>query len=136
MIQTQACLGISRDCLKRGVLHIDITSRPTPTAAGCQSPFSGHHFSHHAGSSLLQFPPEILKHILAYLEPIWLFQVAAAYTRINDLLDFETSNRIWYDAVPAALFLEPESFQDEALVKDRILACSKGVVDNKALQFS
>ncbi len=85
---------------------------------------------------LVQYPAEILKHILAYLEPIWLFQVAAAYPRINDLLDFENSNRIWYDAIPAALFLEPENFQDEVLVKDRMLAFSKGDKTAKTLQLS
>jgi hypothetical protein len=85
---------------------------------------------------LLQFPAEILKHILVYLEPIWLFQVAAAYPQIDDLLGFETSNRIWYDAVPAALFLEPEAFQDEVQVKGRMLAGSGGAEMDKTLELS
>lgn len=85
---------------------------------------------------LLQFPPEILQRILAYLQPIWLFQVAAAYPQINTLLGYETSNRIWYDVLPAALFLEPENFQDEELVKDRIAAYSNKDEVGTSLQLS
>ena len=85
---------------------------------------------------LLQLPAEILKIILTYLEPIWLFQVAAAYPRIDDLLTFATSNKIWYHAIPAALLLEPESFQDEVLVKDRMLAYSGGDKPDTTLQLS
>lgn len=109
-----------------------------PWSAGHQPPFSGLHFSHwhSSGSTLLQFPPEILKQIVGYLEPIWLFQVAAAYPQIHELLGFETANRIWYDAIPAALFPEPENFQDEALVKDRMLAYSKGAEVDATLQLS
>lgn len=85
---------------------------------------------------LLQFPGEILKDILSHLEAIWLFQLAAAYPKINDLLGFETSNRIWYDAIPAALFLEPEAFQDEKLVEDRMLRHAEGLEMDSTLELS
>lgn len=35
------------------------------------------------------------------------------------------SNRIWYDTLPAALYLEPESYQDDISVRDRVLGHSK-----------
>ena len=85
---------------------------------------------------LLQFPPEILQCVLGYLEPIWLFQLAAAYPKINALLSYETSNKIWYDALPAALCLEPENFQDEELVKDRTSTYSKRDEVGTSLQLS
>jgi hypothetical protein len=121
--------GINRDLLRRGVLHADLTTGPKPCSASHQTPLSGAYFSsgYPTVPMLLQFPPEILKVILGYLEPIWLFQVAAAYHNIHELLDFETSNRVWYDAIPAALLLEPENFQDEVLVNDRMEAYSKGL---------
>jgi hypothetical protein len=122
--------------MRRGVLHIDLAPRPHPCAAGYQPPSSGHHFSRYAGPVLLQFPAEILKEIVEYLEPIWLFQVAATYPKINELLGFEISNRIWYDAIPTALYLEPENFQDEVLVKDRLLAYSRGDKIDTTLQLS
>lgn len=133
---SKASLGFTRDQMRRGVLNIDLTPRPHPCAAGHQPPSSGRHFSRRAGPMLLQFPAEILKNILAHLEPIWLFQVAAAYPRIDDLLEIGVSNRIWYDAIPAALFLEPENFQDEELVKDRMAACSDGDESDTTLQLS
>lgn len=71
-----------------------------------------------------KLPVEILKNILGYLEPIWLFQVAAAYSEIEAILSFETSNRLWYDALPAALYLEPENFQDEMTLKHRMFVYS------------
>lgn len=122
--------------MRRGVLHTNLAPRPNPCVAGYQPPFSGHHFSRYAGPVLLQFPAEILKNILAFLEPIWIFQAAAAYPGLDKLLGFEVSNRIWYDAIPAALFLEPESFQDEVLVKDRTSAYSPGDEIDTTLQLS
>lgn len=122
--------------MRRGVLHVDLAPRPHPCVAGHQPSFSGHHFFHHGGPVLLQFPAEILKNILEYLEPIWLFQAAAAYPRISKILGFEVSNRIWYDAIPAALYLEPENFQDEELVKDRVLAYSRKNEIDTTLQLS
>jgi hypothetical protein len=120
------------------VLHVDLTPRPKPCGAGPQPPFSGLHLCRHffTKPTLLQFPTEILKHIFGYLEPIWLFQVAAAYPHIYELLGSEISNRIWYDAVPAALFLEPENFQDEVLLRDRVLAYSEGGEADTTLQLS
>jgi hypothetical protein len=61
-------------------------------------------------------PNEILKMVLSYLEPIWLFQAEAAYPQIRAL---STSlNSVWYEIVPPALFAEPEHFQNE----DRVAA--------------
>jgi F-box-like len=62
-------------------------------------------------SRLLTLPNEILKMILSYLDPIWLFQAEAACPQIRAL---STSlNSIWYEIMPPALFAEPEHFQDE-----------------------
>jgi hypothetical protein len=130
--------GISRTRLRRGVLYVDLTPGPKLWSAGHQPLNSGRHLSRDLAAEpmLLQFPAEILKIVLSCLEPIWLFQVAAAYPKIDSLLDFQTSNKIWYDAMPAALFLEPENFQDEMLVKDRMSAYSKGDESNATLQLS
>jgi hypothetical protein len=122
--------------MRRGVLHVDLAPRPYPCMVGHQPPSSGHHFSRHGGPMLLQFPAEILKNILEYLGPIWLFQAAAAYPRISKILGFKVSNRIWYDALPAALYPEPENFQDEELVQDRALAYSRNKETDTTLQLS
>ena len=120
------------------MLHVDLTPRPVPFRAGTQPPNSGLHFSHHRAAEpmLLHFPAEILQIVLGLLEPIWLFQVAAAYPQIDSLLGFEKSNKIWYNATPAALFLEPENFQDEMLVEDRMSAYSTRNEPDATLQLS
>jgi hypothetical protein len=65
---------------------------------------------------ILTLPNEILKMVLGYLEPIWLFQAEAAYPQI---LTLSTSlNSVWYEILPPALFTEPEHFQNE----DRVAA--------------
>jgi hypothetical protein len=56
-------------------------------------------------------PNEILKMILGYLDPIWLFQAEAANPQIRALL--ANLNSTWYENLPPALFAEPEHFQDE-----------------------
>ncbi len=112
--------------MRRGVLRVSLTPSPDTSTAACQPPSSGGHFSRPDGLVLLQLPVEVLKNILEYLEPIWLIQVAAAYPVINKVLGFQQSNRVWYDALPASLYLEPESFQDEMLVENRKSVYSGG----------
>lgn len=63
---------------------------------------------------LLALPNEILKMVLGYLEPIWLFQAEAAYTQIRALS--LRLNSVWYEIMPPALFAEPEQFQNEDCV--------------------
>lgn len=76
----------------------------------------------------ITLPKEILKMILGYLDPIWLFQAEAAYPQIRAL---STSlNSIWYESMPPALFAEPEHFQNE----DR-LAARQAEEDSKSLQL-
>ncbi|ERF70906.1 hypothetical protein EPUS_02428 [Endocarpon pusillum Z07020] len=127
---------ITRNRMRRGVLHVSLAPSPDSSTAGYQPPSSGRHSSRPDRPVLLRFPVEILKNILEYLEPIWLIQVASAYPDINKVLGFQQSNRIWYDALPAALFLEPESFQDEVLVENRKMAYTSGDGTDTTLQLS
>jgi hypothetical protein len=77
---------------------------------------------------LVTLPNEILKMILGYLDPIWLFQAEAAHPQIRAL---STSlNSIWYENLPPALFAEPEHFQDE----DRV--ARRSVQDFSSLQLA
>ena len=122
--------------MRRGVLHVSLAPSPDSSTAVYQPPSSRGHLSRPDGPVLLRFPAEVLKNILEYLEPIWLIQVAAAYPDINKVLGFQQSNRIWYDALPAALFLEPESFQDEVLVENRKMAYISGDGTDTTLQLS
>lgn len=122
--------------MKRGVLHVNLTPNPDNSPADHRPPSSGGLFSCPPVSVLQRLPVEVLKNILEYLEPIWLIQVAAAYPIINKVLGFQRSNRIWYDALPAALFLEPESFQDEMLVENRKTVYSTGDGTDTTLQLS
>jgi hypothetical protein len=119
--------GLSNSQLQRGALGVDPPWDAERYSAGRQPPHSGLHFSefHQSEPLLLRFPTEILKRIFGYLEATWLFQVEAAYAMIAELLSFENSNRLWYDEIPDALLANPENFQDEALVKDRMLAHCK-----------
>jgi hypothetical protein len=135
---SNASTDVSRSQMRRGVLHVDLTERPQPSRAGYQPPLSGLHFSHQLPfvPILLQFPLEILVYILGYLEPLWLFQVSAAFSDLHELLGFEHSNKLWYDAVPPALFLEPEHFQNEMLVEDRMAAYSARNEVDGTLQFA
>lgn len=122
--------------MRRGVLHVSLTPSPNSSTAGYQPPSSGGHSSRPDRPVVLRLPVEVLKNILEYLEPLWLLQVAAAYPDINKVLGFQQSNRIWYDALPAALFLEPESFQDEVLVENRKMACTSGDATDTTLRLS
>ena len=67
---------------------------------------------------LIQFPPEILLKVLGHLDAIWLFQVEAACSQIRLFLQSSAGNRVWYDAIPAALLAQPEHFQSERDVQD------------------
>lgn len=135
---TDGKAGLKRNQLRKGVLGLGPIPDAGPCSAGQQPPHSGLHFSdfHQSEPLLIRFPPEILKQILGYLEAIWLFQVEAAYAMIGELLSFENSNRLWYDAVPDALLVEPEKFQDEALVKDWMLAYCKAERSEVTLPLS
>ena len=105
-----ACLAFAKAFVKGGVLGFDLQNNSTTARAGFQPPFSGLHFDCEI-PMLLQFPPEILQAILRYLEPIWIFQVEAAYPQIAELSASLT--KLWYNALPFALYLEPEHFQVE-----------------------
>jgi hypothetical protein len=59
----------------------------------------------------------ILKMILGYREPIWLFQAEAAHPYIHALST--TLNSVWYEIMPPALLAEPEHFQNENSVVAR-----------------
>ena len=65
---------------------------------------------------IVSLPNEILKMVLGYLEPIWLFQAEAACSQIRALST--NLNSVWYEIMPPALFTEPEHFQNE----DRVAA--------------
>ena len=62
---------------------------------------------------IVQFPPEILHKVLGQLDPIWLFQLEIACPQMSSFLRSRTANKVWYDAIPAALLTQPEYFQSE-----------------------
>ena len=59
---------------------------------------------------IVQFPPEILHKVLGQLDPIWLFQLEIACPQMSSFLRSRTANKVWYDAIPAALLTQPEYF--------------------------
>lgn len=115
---TKTALGENRARLKGGILQADFVPRPLPQEKYAHVTGFGLHFYPRL-PMLLQFPPEILKLILSYLEPIWLFQVEEAYAEIKELS--LALNSVWYNSLPAALYLVPEHFQDEDKVNHKLV---------------
>jgi hypothetical protein len=64
--------------------------------------------------SLNNMPHEIFVRICSYLEPIWLWNLSHTCHFAFVGLSFALGNKIWYDAIPAALYKEKEKYQDEA----------------------
>jgi hypothetical protein len=83
---------------------------------------------------ILQFPPEILCKVVAYVEPIWLFQLEEAHPILAEFLSTQEANRIWYELLPAALMSEPEYFQDEREVQ-KILQALRGAGAEDKITF-
>jgi hypothetical protein len=78
---------------------------------------------------ILQFPQEVLNVVVAYIEPIWLFQLEEAYPSLAEYLSTQSANKIWYELFPAALMSEPEYHQDEREVEKNLKALREGGVD-------
>lgn len=78
---------------------------------------------------ILQFPQEILNTVIAYVEPIWLFQLEDAYPLLAQFLFTQQANKIWYELLPAALMCEPEYFQDEIEVAKMLAALREAGTD-------
>lgn len=74
---------------------------------------------------VVQFPSEILKAILSYLQPIWILHSSAAYAQICSALSFENGNKVWYDTLPPSLLAEPERYQDEEQVRQAMPAAAR-----------
>lgn len=88
-----------------------------------------------------QLPPEILLKVLGHLDPIWLFQAEAACSHIRSFLQSPASNKIWYNALPAALLAQPEYFQSErevALVQNNqnLEVYSVSAIDASSAHFN
>lgn len=73
----------------------------------------GLEFDEDAPLNLAKLPVEIVLHIVGFLEPVWMVQFARAFPEIDAMLSYEESNRMWFDALPPALLLEEEHFQDD-----------------------
>lgn len=110
-----AKLGIGQDRakLKRGILKAGFLPGPFERKASQRLRLPALQCNKKVPTILL-LPPEILKMVCGYLEPIWLFQAEAAYPEIAALSS--SLNAVWYELLPPALFAEPEHFQDEARV--------------------
>lgn len=80
---------------------------------------------------ILQFPPEILYKVVAYVEPIWLFQLEEAHPVLAEFLSTQGANKIWYELLPAALMSEPEYFQDEGEVQKVLQALRESGAEDK-----
>jgi len=84
--------------------------------AGFQREDSGTHYRKGL-PILVQFPPEILCCIFEKMEPIWMMQASYAYKETASFLCSEVANKLWYNAIPPALRLEPEFFQSLGQMK-------------------
>lgn len=62
--------------------------------------------------------------VLGNLEPIWIFQLEAAYPETVAVT--ANLNFLWYNRLPPALFIEPEHFQNEGHVRDVRRGPSRG----------
>ncbi|KAI9835214.1 MAG: hypothetical protein M1838_005368 [Thelocarpon superellum] len=76
--------------------------------------------------SLSTLPAELVGRIAAYLDPVWVLNLADSCRRMRQILSFEEANQIWYEVLPPHLWTKPEKWQNEdelrALVFARILA--------------
>ena len=112
--------------LKRGILKAEFLAGSLAEYASQRARSSAFQLNPEI-PTLLLLPAEVLKMVLGYLEPIWLFQAEAAYPEIAALSS--SLNSVWYDILPHALFAEPEHFQDEAHVELVHSKLSRGEVD-------
>lgn len=65
-------------------------------------------------ATLLKIPVEVLQHICAQLEPVWLLNLANTCTTLRTALSFEHGNKVWYNVLPPSMWRDAEQFQDEA----------------------
>ena len=77
--------------------------------------------------ALMQYPPEILAKILSYLEPCWLLQAITASEEIDKFMTSDLGNQIFFNALPAAIWMEPEHFQDMQEVHERLSAIAGSI---------
>ncbi|KAI9778693.1 MAG: hypothetical protein M1839_007924 [Geoglossum umbratile] len=74
------------------------------------------------GAGILDLSGELLAEIGSYLPAFWLLQLCSTCRAMNDLFGFKRNNVIWYNALPPALWLTGERFQNEEELKVHILA--------------
>ncbi|KAI9845561.1 MAG: hypothetical protein M1837_004658 [Sclerophora amabilis] len=71
---------------------------------------------------LLAMPPEIVQQISSKLPAVWLVCFSNTCKTVYDLLSHEKANKIWYDAMPPSIWIQPEAFQIEEELKRIVLA--------------
>ena len=72
-------------------------------------------------STLLKIPVEVLHHICAQLEPLWLLNLANTCTTLRTVLSFEHGNKVWYNVLPPSMWRDAEQFQDEAELRQLLV---------------
>ncbi|KAL2013140.1 hypothetical protein VTN00DRAFT_665 [Thermoascus crustaceus] len=60
---------------------------------------------------IFKLPAELLQMVVEFLEPIWMFQLEEAYSKIREGLSYPGANAVWYRSLPPSLWLKKACFQ-------------------------